>query len=108
MPGPRTTLLIEGSFRELVEELADYVDNIKKTQTDSAGSLRSEVAPLLDRYTQAETSQDEDQLENARDDVLKVVVPQSTVLNSTSDKGMPHTSRFTAYGELTPLVLSSC
>lgn len=87
MPGPRTTLLIEGPFKELVEELADFIDNLKKSQGDTAKSTRAELAPLLEKYTEAEASGDEEKLEDARDDVLKAVVTSSAVLNASTDKG---------------------
>jgi len=87
MPGPRSTLQVEGTFRELVEELADYLDNLKKSQTDSAGSSRSELTPLLEKYAEAENAEDEDALENTRDEVLKVLVPASSILNNAPDKG---------------------
>jgi len=88
MAGPQTTLLIEGGFRELVEELADYIDNVKKSQGDAASSsLRSAVTASLDRYTAAEESQNTVELEAARDEVLKIIVGRSEALNAIPDKG---------------------
>lgn len=88
MPGTRNTLLIEGTFRELVEELADYIDNLRKTQDESAASLRTDVAQPLEKYAEAEESRDEDAVESARDDVLKLITQGSAILNQASERGM--------------------
>lgn len=87
MSGPQTTLLIEGSFRELVEELTEYIDNVKKNQGDSSASLHSDVATALDKYTAAEESQNNEEAEAAKEEVLKVVVPGSEVLNAVPERG---------------------
>jgi translation initiation factor 3 subunit M len=73
MPGPTTTLLIEGSFEELVEELTQYVDNLKKQQGDESSSLQPECAALLQ--------------DNKKEEVLKKLVTASAVLNSAPEKG---------------------
>ncbi|OMP84931.1 Eukaryotic translation initiation factor 3 subunit M [Diplodia seriata] len=57
MPAPTNTLLIEGSFEELADELAQYL---------------AEVGSLLE--------------ENKKDDVLKKLVTASAVLNSAPEK----------------------
>ncbi|KAJ8612023.1 hypothetical protein MRB53_037666 [Persea americana] len=82
MPGPRTTLLIEGSFKELVEELADWID----AQKPDASSLRQEVNPLLETLSKAEESNDADAIETARDEVLEVVVGRAEALNTQADQ----------------------
>lgn len=87
MSGPQTTLLIEGSFRELVEELTEYIDNVKKNQGNSSASLHSDVASALDRYTAAEESQNNEEAEAAKEEVLKVVVPGSEALNAVPERG---------------------
>jgi len=86
MPGPRTTMLIEGSFKELVEEFSDYIDNIKASQ-EASSSLRSDVTPSLDALTKAEEASDSEAAEKARDEVLKVLVPKTDALNSAPEKG---------------------
>ncbi|KAI9887030.1 MAG: hypothetical protein M1823_001174 [Watsoniomyces obsoletus] len=71
MPGPATTLLIEGSFEELAEELAQYLDHVRKpggatSSTPTTGgeegstTIHGEVTRLLEG--------------NQKDDVLKKLV----------------------------------
>ena len=73
MPGPINTLLIEGSFEELADELAQYLDTNKKSQGDEGSKIQSEVTPLLQ--------------ENKKDDALKKLVTGSAALNSAPEKG---------------------
>ena len=91
MPGPTNTLLIEGSFRELVEELSAYVDGLRKTQNpESTASLHEEVAPLLEKVTQAEEKEGEtkeEEIEEAKDGVLEIVSKASSILSSAPEKG---------------------
>lgn len=92
MPGPTNTLLIEGSFTELVEELASYIDNIRKN-TEAGGALQSDVAPLLEKLREQEQSEEEltdaqeEQILKQRDEVLKKVVLAATALNAAPEKG---------------------
>ncbi|KAF2142189.1 uncharacterized protein K452DRAFT_358627 [Aplosporella prunicola CBS 121167] len=72
MPAPTNTLLIEGTFEELVDELAQYIDALKKSQGDEAAALQSECAQLLE--------------ENHKDEVLKKLVSGSAALNSAPEK----------------------
>ena len=74
MPGPTNTLLIEGTFEELADELAQYIDDVKKKQSEDGPTLRNEVAPLL---------------EGQKDEALKKLVTASAVLNSAPEKGIP-------------------
>ena len=74
MPGPKNTILIEGSFEELTDEFAQYVDTLKKAQGDEASKLQSECADLLK--------------ENKKDEVLKRLVVGSQALNQAPEKGM--------------------
>ncbi|KAL1953001.1 hypothetical protein VTO42DRAFT_3772 [Malbranchea cinnamomea] len=84
------TLLIEGTFTELVDELAQYVDALRKTQNEN--SLRADIAPALDKLR--ETEQSEHELTEAqnkevlkeRDEILKKVVVACSVLNSAPEK----------------------
>ncbi|KAF2832551.1 eukaryotic translation initiation factor 3 subunit M [Ophiobolus disseminans] len=72
MPGPKNTLLIEGSFEELTDEFAHYIDSLKKSQGDEASNLQGETADLLK--------------ENKKDDVLKKLVVGGQALNQAPEK----------------------
>jgi translation initiation factor 3 subunit M len=72
MPGARNTILIEGSFEELTDEFAQYIDTLKKGQGDES-DLQGEAAALLK--------------ENKKDDVLKKLVVGSQALNQAPEKG---------------------
>ena len=91
MPGPSNTLLIEGSFSELAEELASYVDNVAKSE-EGAG-LRSQIESSLATVRDSEQapepqSTDDAKVQAAKDDLLKKIVTKSSVLNSAPEKGM--------------------
>lgn len=89
MPGLQNTMLIEGTFRELVEELADYIDQVKKSQ-DNAASLRSRINPLLEEVTKAEqqgAEAEENAVDEAKDEVLDALVEASSSLNQAPEKG---------------------
>lgn len=73
MPGPSNTLLIEGSFEELADELSHYIDEVKRKQGDNNTAVQTEITPLLEK--------------NQKDDVLKKLVTGSAVLNSAPEKG---------------------
>ena len=73
MPGPTNTLLIEGSFEELIDELAHYIDNVQKKQTPDNANLQTEITPLLEK--------------GQKDEVLKKLVTGSDVLNTAPEKG---------------------
>lgn len=89
MPAPQTTLLIEGSFGELVEELADYIHVLRKSADgeESTPSLKEELAPHLEAYTKAEEAQNAEDLDSARDEVLETLVEASSILSSAPEKG---------------------
>ncbi|OAL49173.1 PCI-domain-containing protein [Pyrenochaeta sp. DS3sAY3a] len=72
MPGPKNTLLIEGTFDELTDEFAQYIDSLKKSQGDEASNLQGESADLLK--------------ENKKDEVLKKLVVGSQALNQAPEK----------------------
>jgi translation initiation factor 3 subunit M len=61
------TLLIEGSFEELSEELAVYIDGL------SQSSCQAEIAPLLK--------------DGNKVDALKKIVTASSALNSAPERG---------------------
>lgn len=73
MPGAMNTLLIEGSFEELSDELALYIEEIKKKQGEDGASLRAEITPLLEQ--------------GQKDEALKKLVTGSLVLNAAPEKG---------------------
>ncbi|KAL9132528.1 MAG: hypothetical protein Q9175_006297 [Cornicularia normoerica] len=72
MPGPTNTLLIEGSFQELADELAHYVDEVQKKHTPDNANLQAEITPLLEK--------------GQKDEVLKKLVTASDVLNTAPEK----------------------
>ena len=74
MPGSVNTLLIDGSFEELSEELAQYCDDIKKKQGDDTSNTRTEITTFLEQGRQ--------------DDVLKKLVTSGAALNAAPEKGM--------------------
>ena len=92
MATPTNTLLIEGSFTELVDELAQYVDSLRKS-AGTEGSLREEITPALDKLREKEGSEqeqseaEEKQVLSQRDEVLKKVVVACQLLNSAPEKG---------------------
>lgn len=78
------TLLIEGSFPELSEELAQYIDSVSE-----GADVSSAIAPFLETIRQAE-SQDtpnDASIKKARDEVLKKIVTKATVLNAAPERG---------------------
>lgn len=81
MPAPTNTLLIEGSFSELAEEFAQYMDSLRKE-----GNLQSEVTPLLQPIREQEQAEGEPDLKQ-RDEVLKKLVGAAAALNSAPEKG---------------------
>jgi hypothetical protein len=74
MAAPTNTLLIEGTFEELAEELAQYIDSLRKSPAEGA-SLHSEVAALVK--------------EDKKDEVLKKIVGSAQLLNTAPEKGDP-------------------
>ncbi|KAJ5728666.1 Eukaryotic translation initiation factor [Penicillium malachiteum] len=80
MPAPSNTLLIEGSFAELAEEFAQYIDALR-----TEGSLQTEIAPLLEPIRQQEQSEGEPDLKQ-HDEVLKKIVAAASVLNGAPEK----------------------
>jgi translation initiation factor 3 subunit M len=79
-------VFIDGTFEDLTDELASYIDNLKKVDEDAG--VRAEGRPLLDA--------------NKKDDALKKLVTASPALNSAPEK------EFTAaYNLLVYLVIQS-
>ena len=73
MPGPANTLLIEGSFEELADEFAHYIDEVQKKQTPDYANTQTEITPLLEK--------------GQKDEALKKLVTASDVLNTAPEKG---------------------
>jgi translation initiation factor 3 subunit M len=68
------TLLIEGSFEELADELAQYIDTVKKS-TDS----EEQIQPEIQKHLQ----------DGKKEEALKRLVTSSIALNSAPEKGKP-------------------
>lgn len=68
MTGRPNTLLIEGTFEELADELAHYIDEVK-----NGSDLQSKIAPLLES--------------GQKDDALKKLVTGSTLLSTVPETG---------------------
>lgn len=100
------TLLIEGSFDELADELARYIDSIRKsvsaaqaTASAEVPSVHAEIAPLLEKLREKEQSEEElteeqtKQVQDERVEVLKKMVLAAPVLNAAPEKGIYPFSR---------------
>ena len=90
MPAPSNTLLIEGSFSELAEELSQYIDTVAKSE-EGAG-LRTQVESGLATVREAEQAQEPQSVDGAKvqaakDDLLKKIVTKASVLNGAPEKG---------------------
>lgn len=95
MPGSSNTLLIEGSFSELSEELAQFIDGVAKAE-EGAG-LRADIKSNIEaiqQIEQAEDSQTTDQakLGQLKDDTLKKIVTKAEELNNAPEKGKDKSS----------------
>jgi translation initiation factor 3 subunit M len=78
-------VFVDGTFEDLAEELAAYIDNVKKTED---GGVSAEIKPLLEA--------------NKKDEALKRLVTGSPVLNAAPEK------EFTAaYNLLVYLIIQS-
>jgi len=89
MPGPSNTLLIEGSFSELAEELAQYLDTLVKT--DEGAGVVADASQLLNSIKEAEQSPgpvDEASVQKQKDEVLKKIVTKAPALSSAPERGM--------------------
>lgn len=79
-------VFIDGTFEDLADELAGYIDNVKKVNEDEGA--RAEIKPLLAAHK--------------KDDALKKLVTASPALNSAPEK------EFTAaYNLLVYLIIQS-
>ena len=78
------TLLIEGSFPELSEELAQYIDGLSEN-AGVVASIDGELTQL--REAESAESPDSTTTQKLRDDVLKKLVTKATVLNDAPERG---------------------
>ncbi|KAH8432584.1 PCI domain protein [Aspergillus melleus] len=83
MPAPTTTLLIEGSFSELADEFAQYIDALRKTEEGT--TLQAEISPLLEPLRQQEQTDAQPDAKQ-RDEVLKKLVSAAAALNTAPEK----------------------
>ena len=88
MSPPTTTLLIEGTFEELSEEFAQYLDDVQKKQNPEATAIKSDISSLLSQ--------------GKKDDVLKKLVTASPILNQAPEREFS-----AAYNLLVHLVLQA-
>lgn len=72
MPAPTNTLIVEGSFEELSDEFATYLDALATSQGQQT-SLQSEVQPLLEQ--------------GQKEEALKKLVVASSVLRHAPERG---------------------
>ncbi len=94
MPGPTNTLLIEGSFSELAEELAAYIDNLSRAE---GNGIQADIQQPLASIRESESSQegvDENSLQNLKNEVLKKIVTKAQVLNGAPERGKNTSSRY--------------
>lgn len=79
-----STLLIEGSFPELAEELAQYLDSL----SEGAGILASIEGDLNSiREAESQESDEVQSIQKSKDDVLKKIITKATVLNAAPERG---------------------
>ncbi|KAK5952657.1 hypothetical protein OHC33_006249 [Knufia fluminis] len=78
-----STLLIEGSFPELAEELAQYLDSLKEG-AGVASSIETELGQI--REAESQESPDSASIQKARDDVLKKIITKATILNAAPER----------------------
>ncbi|RMD39639.1 hypothetical protein DV735_g5478, partial [Chaetothyriales sp. CBS 134920] len=96
------TLLVEGAFSELAEELAHYIDTVAKAEEGSG--LLAEIEPALSTIRESEQSEgpEDAAIQKSKDDTLRKIVLKASVLNSAPEKEFS-----AAYNLLISLSLSS-
>ncbi|PGH35085.1 eukaryotic translation initiation factor 3 subunit M [[Emmonsia] crescens] len=88
MAAAPNTLLIEGTFAELADELAQYIDAVRKVEK----GVHAEVTPALEALREKEQLEDEpssvkkQQILSQRDEVLKRIVVAAQALKAASEK----------------------
>ncbi|RMZ75859.1 hypothetical protein DV737_g5065, partial [Chaetothyriales sp. CBS 132003] len=96
------TLLVEGAFSELAEELAQYIDTVSKAE---GSGLQAEIEPILSTIRESEQSgeaPDDAVIQKSKDDALRKIVIKASALN-----GAPEKEFSAAYNLLISLCLSS-
>lgn len=79
-----STLLIEGSFLELAEELAQYIDGLSEG-AGIASSIEAELNQI--REAESQESPDNAATQKPKDDVLKKIITKATILNAAPERG---------------------
>lgn len=79
-----STLLIEGSFPELAEELAQYLDTLSEGAGISA-SIEGDLNSI--REAESQESPEEESIQKSKDDALKKIITKATVLNAAPERG---------------------
>lgn len=83
MPGIPKLSLVEGSFEELAQELATYLDTLK----GEGSTVASDISPLLASPPDADGQAAEgSRQESDKDAVLKKIVTASSVLNGAPER----------------------
>jgi translation initiation factor 3 subunit M len=90
MPGPSNTLLIEGSFSELADELTQFIDGVAKPEEGTG--VQADAKPILEQIQQIEQAEDpqsvdQAKLEELRNEALKKIVTKAQALNNAPEKG---------------------
>ena len=78
MSAPTNTLLIDGSFDELAEEFAQYLDDIRKKGGNEDANTKGDIGPAL--------------AQGNKEDVLKKLVVAASALNHAPEKGISPSS----------------
>ena len=81
------TLLIEGSFEELCDELAVFLDGLSSAQGQQS-TVQADVQPLLQQ--------------DKKDDALKRIVTASPALNSAPERGTVKPEAIRQHNNLPP------
>lgn len=79
-----STLLIEGSFAELAEELAQYLDTLEEN-AGVLSSIESELGQIREADSQETT---DNSVQKYKDDTLKKIITKATVLNKAPERGV--------------------
>lgn len=79
-----STLLIEGSFPELADELAQYLDSLQE-EAGVYNSIEGDLNHI--REAESQESPDTQSIQKARDDVLKKIITKATILNAAPERG---------------------
>jgi translation initiation factor 3 subunit M len=87
MPVPTNTLLIEGAFSELAEELAQYIDNLAKVEGNGVqADIQQSLSKLKELEASSESPDQATEL-NAKNDILKKIVTKAQILNTAPERG---------------------